>query len=113
MDIPFLDPSIERLPPDQTAILNLHAEPYPDGIRVRVNLELTPFIHPPCIELLINDPNGNEAGSASIVEPMGWKIDLTLHIRPSALNTGVFTLSALLTYPDIGVIDQVKTKFQI
>ena len=50
------DPQVHRLPPNQTRLLDLRAEPYPDGRRMRVALELTPFEQRPYIELTLTDP---------------------------------------------------------
>jgi hypothetical protein len=83
MDAFFLDPNVERLPPESTRLLDLRAEPYPDGLRIRIGIELTPFLKRPNLELTLTDSHGQDCGSTSILEPMGWKLELTLHIRPS------------------------------
>lgn len=113
------DPQVPRLPSEETRILDLHAEPYPDGKQVRVNLELTPFLHRPEIELTLTDPTGQTCTSASVIGTAGWKLELTLRIRTlsgaegrtsqGARDTshsarGTFTLAAHLTYPDLGEI---------
>jgi hypothetical protein len=113
MDAFFLDPNIERFPPESVRILDLRADPYPDGRRVRVGLELTPFLQRPEIELTLADDAGNPCGSASLIEPMGWNLELTLHIRSTqheARNT--FTLTAVLSYPDLGETDRRQVTFE-
>jgi len=100
------DPQVERLPPDQTRLLDLRAEPYPDGKRLRVALELTPFQQRPYLELILADPGGEEVASADIVEPMSWKLELTLHNRKPKPAAGKYTLVARLSYPDSGEIDR-------
>ncbi len=118
----FGGPEVERLPPAETRLVELRAQPDPDGKRLRVYLELTPFLKRPNIELLLTDQQGLEVSSASIIEPMGWKLELTLHIRkatsplPSAsgqskinldsARTTQYQLSASLTYPDLGEMDR-------
>ena len=122
MDFFFVDPNIERLPPTQTRLLDLRAESDPDGKRIRVAMELTPFQQRPYIELTLTDSAGHEASSASIVEPVGWKLELTLHIRKpvaplptyeargkieeSGMHTIEYTLTASLSYPDLGEMDR-------
>ncbi len=122
MEFFFNDPNIERLPPEKTRLLDLRADPNPDGKRIRVALELTPFLKRPYIELILADPAGREITSASIVEPNGWKLELTLHLRrgpvpepgvEAAVNTEEKTatpaecsLTATLSYPDLGEIDR-------
>ncbi|MEW6093642.1 MAG: hypothetical protein AB1531_06730 [Chloroflexota bacterium] len=120
MDAFFLDPNVERLPPESTRLLNLHAEPYPDGQRIRIGIELTPFLKRPNFELTLTDSHGQDCGSASIVEPMGWKLELTLHLRPSTslpsvapLRAAKYLLTALLSYPDLGEIDRRQITIEI
>jgi len=100
------DPEVARLPPDQTRLLDLHAEPYPDGRRLRVAMDLTPFLERPYLELKLTDGSGAEAAVASIVEPMTWKLELTLHIRNPTSPGGKYTLLASLSYPDLGEVDR-------
>ncbi len=119
------DPNIERLPPESTRLLDLRADPYPDGRRLRVSLELTPFLQRPEIELSLTTPSGQICASATIIEPMGCKLDLTLHIRALSgatrgsaveglnLEPGSFTLTALLTYPDLGEVDRRTISIEI
>jgi hypothetical protein len=115
------DPNIERLPPTSTRLLDLRAEASPDGKHLRVALDLTPFQQGPYIELSLTDSAGNEIASASIVEPVGWKLELTLHIRRPALskiegssaNTGKYTLATCLSYPDLGEVDHRSLTIEI
>jgi len=92
------NPDIDRLPPEEVRILNLTAEPYPDRRRVHVVIEVTPFEKRPHMEVVLTDPRGNEAGVASIIEPMNWKFEFTMHIRGESLE-GEYTLSTRLFYP--------------
>lgn len=94
----FPEDDLQRRPPEETSITSLIAEPYPDGQRVHVNLEMTPFQSRPHLEVLLTDSKGNEVASASIVEPMTWKLEFTMHLRGS--NPGRFKLEARLFYPD-------------
>jgi|WetSurMetagenome_2_1015567.scaffolds.fasta_scaffold915934_2 hypothetical protein len=121
----FPGPEVERLPPSDTRFLDLLADPVPDGSRLRVRLALTPFMKRPYIELTLSGPAGLELASASIVEPMGWKMELTLHIRktPSPLpgleaggtieSSGPLILTAILSYPDLGEVDRRQVKINI
>jgi hypothetical protein len=114
MELLFNDPQIERLSPSNTRLLDLLAHPYPDGKRLRVTLQVTPFLQRPYLELTLISPSGDLVAAASIVEPMTWAIELTLHLRPSAPvsvevqdqnNSVAYTLKAVLSYPDLGEID--------
>lgn len=98
MDFFFPEDNLQRMTPEETRILGLNAEPYPDGYRLRVNIEITPYQKRPHIEVLLSDADGEEIASTSIVEPMSWKLEFTMHIRGELNNP--YTLEAKLFYPD-------------
>ncbi len=89
----------KRTRPEETRILSMEATPYTDGKRVRLNLEITPFQVRPHIEILITNAEGEEVASASIIEPMSWKVELTLHLRDGGAHNP-YTAEALLFYPE-------------
>ena len=99
MDFFFNKDNLNRMMPEETRITSLTATPYPDGRRVRVNVEVTPFQKRPHIEVLLKDANGDDVASTSIVEPMGWKLEFTMHIREKELKNP-YTVEAKLYYPD-------------
>lgn len=101
MDFFNIAPDLARLPPEETHIVSLDVKPYEDNRRIHILLEITPFQQPPFIEFTIIDPQGNEAGSASIIEPPRWKHELTMHIKLAKLVPGEFKLITRLFYPDI------------
>lgn len=98
MDFFFPEDNLTRAVPEETRITTFTAEPYPDGRRLHVNLEMTPFQKRPYIEVLLSDADGEEVASTSIVEPLGWKLEFTMHIRGELRNP--YTLNARLYYPD-------------
>ena len=98
MDFFFAEDNLNRMVPEETQITGLSAEPYSDGYRVRVNVQVTPFQKRPHIEVTLKDADGNEIGSTTIVEPMSWKLEFTMHIRGELNNP--YTLDAKLYYPD-------------
>ena len=98
MDFFFPEDNLNRMTPEETRITSLSAEPYPDGYRVRVNIQVTPFQKRPHIEVTLKDSDGDEIASTSIVEPMSWKMEFTMHIRGELNNP--YTLDAKLYYPD-------------
>ena len=106
MEFFISDPNIVRYPPAETHLLDLRTNSDPDVKRLRVALDLTPFQQSPVIELALTDSTGNEVASASIIEPVSWKLELTLHIRKTDSTNGKYTLSASLSYPDLGEIDR-------
>jgi hypothetical protein len=106
MDLFFPEDHLNRMTPEETRISGLSAEPYPDGYRLHVNIEVTPFQKRPHIEVLLRDADGEEVASTTIVEPMGWKMEFTMHIRGELNNP--YTLEARLFYPD-GPADEPHT----
>ena len=98
MDFFLPEDHLQRMTPEETRIISLTAQPYPDGYRLRVNIEMTPFQKRPHLEVMLNDANGQEVASSSIVEPLSWKIEFTMHIRGELNNP--YTLEARLYYPE-------------
>lgn len=97
MDLFFDDPNVTRLPPEDVRILDLRAEPNPDGRRVRVWLELTPFLQNPNGDISIKNVQGQELANASFIESITPKMDFTLHLR-GATTGGTCTLLASIFY---------------
>jgi hypothetical protein len=98
MDFFFPEDNLNRMVPEETNLLSLKAEPYPDGYRLRVNIEVTPFQKRPHIEVTLTGADGEEVASTTIVEPLSWKLEFTMHIRGELRNP--YTLAARLYYPD-------------
>ena len=111
MDFFFPEDNLQRATPEETHITSLTAEPYPDGKRVRVNIEMTPFQMRPYLEVALTDSNDIEIASASIVEPMSWKLEFTMHLRGA--NANPFKLEAKLFYPDGPQAEPVTKTFEI
>jgi hypothetical protein len=106
MEFFFPEDMLNRMTPEETHITSLTAEPYPDGRRLRVNIEITPFQTRPYIEVTLKDAGSEEVASASVVEPMSWKLEFTLHLRGELRNP--YTLEAHLFYPE-GPSDEPRT----
>lgn len=98
MDFFFAEDNLNRMTPEETRITSLSATPYPDGYRLHINIEVTPFQKRPHIEVLLTDSKGDEVASTTIVEPMSWKLEFTMHIRGELQNP--YMLNAKLYYPD-------------
>ncbi len=111
VDFFFAEDGLQRAAPAQTRITAMHAEPYPDRERVRVDLEMTPFQTRPHIEVTLTDAAGLEIATASIVEPMGWKLEFTLHLRGA--DNGPFQIEARLYYPDGPQAEPVRAAFDL
>lgn len=111
MDFFFPEDNLNRATPEETKITTLTAQPYPDARRIRVNLEITPFQKRPYIEITLTDANNNEIAATSIVEPLSWKLELTMHIRGQLNNP--YTLNAKLYYPEGPANQPITHSFDI
>jgi hypothetical protein len=87
MEIFFQDPSEVPLPPDEVRIRSLRAEPYPDGRRVRIYVEVDPFQARPSVDLEISDAQGRQQATASIIESMARKMEIVMHLRDGQPGT--------------------------
>lgn len=100
------------LPPDEIRLRSFEIEPYADGRRVRVLLEVTPFQVRPNIEVQLLDSAGEVVESAHIIEASEPRMVLTLHFRrPPA--PGRYSARAMLGYPDHEPVDVANAPFQL
>lgn len=106
MEFFFPEDNLTRAVPEETQIISLGVTPYPDGRRLRVNIDVTPFQKRPYIEVALNNADGEEVASTNIVEPLSWKLEFTMHIRGELHNP--YTLHARLYYPDDGPADEPR-----
>lgn len=105
MDFFFPEDNLTRAVPEETHIQTISAQAWPDGRRLRINIDATPFQKRPHIEVTLTNAAGEEVASTSFVEPLSWKIEFTMHIRGQIQNP--YTLTARLHYPD-GPSDEPK-----
>ena len=99
-------PPEDGLPPQQVRIQDLRAEPWSeDGRRMRIHLDVTPFLQRPDIEVTILNENGDVISNISIIESIDAHMAFTMHLRGDDIN-GPLTLSASLSYSEIGEVDQ-------
>ncbi len=107
----FPEDDLQRMTPEETHITSLTAEPYPDAERVRVNVQITPFQTRPHVEVILTDASGEEVATASIIEPMSWKLEFTMHLRGA--RNSPFKIEARLFYPDGPQAQPVTDTFEV
>jgi hypothetical protein len=112
MEFFFPEDGLQRSSPEQTKIISLTAEPYEDGQRVRVNIEMSAFEKRPHLEFTLTDKESQEISSASFVEPMAWKLEFTLHLRTKPAD-GPLDLEARLFYPDGPEAEPATVRFEL
>jgi len=100
MELNFFDSSEAPKPRDQVTIEALRATAYPDGWRVRVGVDVTPFQERPSLEIRLHTAAGREVAALSIIETMHRAMEFTIHIRGVNNPTGQYTLSADLYFGD-------------
>ncbi len=107
-----LHPPQDGLPPKEVRFSELRVEPWPEGDKIRVHAQITPFTKPPDLELVLFDASGNELSIVNVVENIDFSLVFTMHIRnPSADRN--YTLTAKISYEDIGIVDESSTTFVI
>ena len=112
MEFFFPEDNLLRTPPEETKIISLTAEPYEDGRRVRVNIEMSAFEKRPHLEFTLTDTEDQEISTASFVEPMAWKLEFTLHLRTEPAD-GPLDLQARLYYPEGPQSKPVAVRFSL
>ena len=109
---PFMQPE-DGLPPNEVRLTELRAEPWPDASRrVRIHLQLTPFLERPDIEVVIVGADGKDISRIDIIETIDDQMTFTMHLRGEQIS-GQFTLRANLIYPEIGLVDKKDAPFTI
>jgi len=81
MDIFLRDPNEIRLPPEEVRLSKVKITPQSTGGRVKIYLELTPFMKRPNVSVTITSAMGKEAAHTSILETMSPKLEFTMHLR--------------------------------
>jgi hypothetical protein len=99
MDIFFHDPDDVPLPPGEVRIRAFTATPYPDGRRVKVYLEVSPFQKKPSGEITILAAGETVVATANIIETVTRRMELTMHLR-LAEPGGSYTARAELYYDE-------------
>ena len=118
MNINFFDDPHDRpVMREDVRLIDIQIEVAPDGRRVALDLELTPFIERPSIDLLLENERGERAGALTIIETMNHRVGVVVHLRDKS-PTAVYNLSATVYYASLDkgkrqVVHQMQTSFQI
>jgi hypothetical protein len=92
----FIQPD-QILPENQdTDILEIAAEPYPDKRRIKVLFRLSSFNSPPNISIILSNENGDNLAAAKLVNIFNPENEITLHIPATMNRPGVYTVKLVL-----------------
>ncbi len=106
-------PPEDGLPPAEVRFTELRAEPWPDNSRrVRIHMQLTPFLERPDIEVIIVGSDGKKVSGIDIIETIDDQMTFTMHLK-EGITSGTFTVQASLSYRDHGVVDQKSSPLEI
>ncbi len=97
-NIDFFSPHDVPQPPDKIVVEKLSAAPYPDGWRVKVSVDVTPFQQRPNLEIQVRSQAGHLISELSVIETMIRHMEFTMHLRGIASPKGSYVVSASLYY---------------
>jgi hypothetical protein len=100
MDIFFQDPNDVRLQPEEVRLREVQVMPLLDSKRVKVLVELTPFLKRPNLEITITTASGKEVAHASILETMLRRVEVIMHLRETEPGSE-YTLESTVYYQSL------------
>ncbi len=96
----YLDNNPNLKPRHEVRIEKLDAEPLPDGRRIKVQIEVTPFRERPSFEIALLDAAQRRVGGTTVIEAMTFRMEFILHLRDVTQPEGDYELHAALYYED-------------
>lgn len=114
-DINFFSPTDVPQPHDRIKVERLEARPYPDGWRVRLLVDVTPFQDRPSLEIRVRLQEGRVISELSVIETMVRHMEFTVHIRGVQSPVGDYVVQAALYYGQdpLQVQHSLETRFSI
>ncbi len=107
----FFRPPPDALPPADVHCTSLRAEPLGDGRRIRVYIDLTPFLQPPDIFVTLSDLAGAEISQAHLIGVINQRLTIILHL-PNP-GDGRYTLTAAVNYPAQDISNEYSIAFEL
>jgi len=97
-NIDFFNQADVPQPRDKIRVERLEAVPYPDGWRVKIMLDVTPFQERPSLTILVRSQEGRIVSDMSVIETMIRHMEFTVHIRGVQSPQGDYVAQANLYY---------------
>jgi len=98
MDIQFFNGNHDPQPRENVKIEDIRISPYPDGHRLKVEIDVTPFQERPNLMIAVHDENDKIVSELNIIETMHFNMEFTMHMRGLDDPTGAYSLTAELFY---------------
>ena len=73
---------------------------YPEGRKVAVGLDITPFLERPSIEITVLNEHGERAAALTVIESLERNFTMTLHLRDKEL-TRLYQIQVVLYYSNV------------
>ena len=99
-DIFFTESDETPLPPEEVRIRILDAVLRPDGRRLDVRTEITPFLKRPNFEIIVSNESGQVSANLSVVEAVETSMEFTMHLHEKE-PAGTYLLEMQLFYSDL------------
>jgi hypothetical protein len=98
MNIDFFETGDTPRPRDQIKIERLEAQPYSDGWRVKITIDVTPFQERPNLEIRVRSREDHPVAALSVIETMHRHMELTVHLRGVQSPVGEYVAEVDLYY---------------
>jgi hypothetical protein len=100
MNVDFTESGAVPQPRDKIRIERLEAQPYPDGWRVRITIDVTPFQERPSLEIRVRCGDNRPVAELSVIETMHRHMEFTVHLRGVSSPAGEYQAEVDLYYDD-------------
>ena len=87
-------------PPEKVRVEKVRPTPYPDGRRVKVAVELSPFREQPDLDIDILDAEGRAVAGVNVIGVMNFRMAFVLHLRGAEAPAGEYTVRVRLHYEE-------------
>jgi len=94
----FNDPGQVPQPRDSIKIEQIVVTPYPDRVRVHIEVRVTPFLERPNLLLVARNAEGRIVNELNVIATMHAHMEFTMHMRGMDDPAGHYELEVQLFY---------------
>jgi hypothetical protein len=99
MELKLFSPEETPKPRAEIKVEAVRVTPYPDGWRVKLNIDITPFQERPSLEIYLRRDD-KPIAELSVIETMHRQMEFTLHVRGVTSAAGNYEAEVTLYYED-------------